>query len=81
MAVKWFPTNFTGVRYYKHETRKHGVKFDQYFAVRYQVDKKTVEEGLGWASEGITAEKAYKIRSKLKEAAKTGEGATTLTGC
>lgn len=78
MAVKWYSTNFPGVRYYKHDTRKHGIKFDQYFAVRFQVDGKTIEEGLGWATQGMSAEKAYKTRSELKEAAKTGNGATTL---
>ena len=78
MAVKWIPTNFPGVRFYKHDNRKHGVKFDQYFSVRFQVDGRTVEEGLGWASQGITAEKAYQTRSELKEASKTGSGAATL---
>jgi hypothetical protein len=78
MAVKWISANFPGVRYYKHNSRKHGVKFDQYFSVRFQVDGKTVEEGLGWASQGITAEKAYQTRCELKDAAKTGSGATSL---
>lgn len=78
MTNKWIPTKFPGVRYYKHATRKHGVKFDQYFAVRFQVDGKSSEEGLGWLSEGMTADKAYKIRSELKEAAITGKGPSTL---
>jgi integrase len=77
MAVKWIKAGFPGVRFYKHESRKHGVKFDQYYAIRYQVDGKSYEEALGWASEGMTAEKAYKTRCELKEAAKVG-GATTL---
>ncbi len=47
MAVKWEKTRSTGVRCYKHDTRKHGVKFDVYYAIRYQVDGKTKEEGLG----------------------------------
>lgn len=78
MAVKWYASNFPGIRYYKHNTRKHGVKFDQYFSVRFQFNGKTIEEGLGWASEGMTAEKAYQIRCELKEAAKTGKGSPTL---
>ncbi|MCG6536366.1 MAG: tyrosine-type recombinase/integrase [Syntrophales bacterium LBB04] len=58
---KWIKTKFPGVRYYKHPTRKHGVKFGQYFSIRYQRDGKRIEEGLGWASdkkEQWTEEKA-----------------------
>lgn len=58
---KWIKTKFPGVRYYKHPTRKHGVKFDQYFSIRYQRDGKRIEEGLGWSSdkkEQWTEEKA-----------------------
>lgn len=78
MAVKWLTTTFPGVRYYKHELRKHGVKYDQYYAVRFQIDGKSFEQGLGWASEGMSAEKAYNVRCELKDAAKTGKGASTL---
>ncbi len=82
---KWLSTKdketgkhvFPGVRYYKHPTRKlggkHGVAFDKYFAIRYQITKETneidpntgkkkkiverIEEGLGWASEKDPADK------------------------
>ncbi|MFZ1986097.1 MAG: hypothetical protein WAU91_16920 [Desulfatitalea sp.] len=74
MAVKWHSTKFSGVRYYEHETRRHGVKRDQYFAIRYQRDGKRVEEGLGWASAKWTAEKAALTLADLKNAAKTGDG-------
>lgn len=69
---------FPGVRFRKHPTRKHGVKFDQYFAIRYQKDGKRHEAGLGWSTEGWTAEKAFLELSKLKAAAKTGEGPATM---
>ena len=36
----------------KHPTRKHGVKFDEYYSIHYQRDGKRREEGLGWATEG-----------------------------
>ncbi len=78
MAVKWVSSGIPGVRYYKHKSRKHGVKFDRYFAIRYQVDGARKEEGVGWASEGWTAEKAFTELSKLKRAAKTGKGETSL---
>lgn len=79
MSVKWHSAGFPGVRYYKHPTRKHGVKFDRYFAIRYQRDGKRREEGLGWASEDWTAEKAFKELLELKEAHKTGKGPVTLS--
>ena len=77
MAVKWKGTNFKGVRYYEHPTRKHGVGKDKYFAIRYQKDRKRIEEGIGWTSEidpkdkkRWTAEKAAVVLAGLKEAAR-----------
>jgi len=78
MAVMWIKTKHPGVRYYEHESRRHGVKKDVYFAIRFQAGGKRREEGLGWASQGWTAEKASQTLAKLKEAARTGEGASTL---
>jgi integrase len=74
----WFDTPFPGVRFRKHPTRKHGVKRDSYFQVRYQKDGRRVEEALGWASEGMSAQKAALQLAKLREAARTGEGETSL---
>lgn len=78
MAVKWIKTNFKGVRYHEHETRKHGVKKDKYFTIRYKLDGKDKEEGLGWASGGWTAEKAYDQLKEIKENIKKAEGHQTL---
>jgi len=75
---KWFNTRFPGVRYRKHPNRKHGVNFDRYFAIRYQRDGVRREEGLGWASEKWTVEKAALKLAELKEAYTTGEGAARL---
>ena len=77
MAVK-FKTSFKGVRYYEHSTRKHGVKKDQYFTIRYKLNGKDKEEGLGWGSEGWTAAKAYDRLRELKENRTVGEGPQTL---
>lgn len=76
--TKWVKTNFPGVRYREHETRKHGVKKDQYFTIRYKLNGKGKEEGLGWASEKWTASKAYGHLLELKENMKIGEGPQTL---
>ena len=67
-----------GIRARKHPTRKHGVKPDMYFVLRLSIDGKKVQEALGWASEGMTLEKARLELAKLKEAKRTGEGARTL---
>jgi integrase len=72
--TKWHSTSFKGVRYRKHPTRKNGVQYDQYFAIRYQIDGKRIEEGLGWASEVWNAENAALTLAELKHAAKTGKG-------
>jgi len=76
--AKWIKTNFPGVRYREHDTRKNGVKRDQYFTIRYKLAGKDREEGLGWASENWTAAKAYDRLKELKENKKAGEGPQTL---
>jgi site-specific recombinase XerD len=78
MAVKWHSTNFPGVRYYKHKTRKNGVAYDRYFAIRYQREGKRKEEGLGWATDGWTAASAFNELSALKRAHKKGKSETTM---
>lgn len=72
-------TKFPGVRTREHATRKHGIRPDRYFLIRYQTQGKRKEEGLGWASEGWTEEKAALKLAELKQAAKTGEGAKRLS--
>src|SRR4030067_919470 len=76
-ALKWKKTKFPGVRYYDHPTRKHGIQKDRYFAIRYQRDGKRHEEGIGWASEGWTAEKAANELAELKKAHTLGTGGPT----
>ncbi len=78
MGYTWNQTKHEGVRYREHPTRKHGVKPDQYFVIRYRVEGKRREEALGWASQGWTAAKAAQALAKLQEAARTGEGCVTL---
>ncbi len=78
MAVKWFKTSFLGVRYREHATRKHGVRFDKCYSIRYKLNGKDKEEVVGWSSEGVTAEIAYKKLSELRENRKVGSGAKTL---
>jgi len=74
----WEKTRFPGVRFRKHKNRKHGVQFDKYFAIRYQRGGKRKEEGLGWLSEGWTAQKSALQLAELKNAYRTGDGHTRL---
>jgi len=76
--AKWFKTKYPGVRYREHPTRKHGVKYDRYYAIRFQRDGKRIEEGVGWSSKGITADDANGMLSELKRVAKEGTGPTSL---
>lgn len=78
MIAKWKTSGTRGVRYYEHPTRKHGVKKDRYYAIRYTVDGRQVEEGLGWASEGWSEVKAAGVWGELAENRRRGEGPRTL---
>lgn len=77
--AKWNSTKYPGVRCREHKTRKHGIRPDQYFAIRYQKDGQRKEEGVGWASEGWTPQKVALKLAELKAAATTGEGETRLS--
>lgn len=77
MANEWQKLD-EGIRARVHPTRKHGVKPDLYFVLRFTVDGRKKQEALGWASEGWTLVKARAELAKLKEAARTGNGPATL---
>lgn len=78
MAVKWIKAKSPGVRYHEHGSRKNGVRFDRYYSIRYKLNGKDKEEGLGWASQGWTEQKAVERLAELKQNQRTGEGAQTL---
>lgn len=63
--------NFPGVRAKEHPTHFRGKK-DVYFSIRYTRNGKQYEEGIGWKSEGYTAEKAYDMLCNLKRDIKAG---------
>ncbi len=77
--AKWKSTKYSGVRYREHKTRKHGIRPDQYFSIRYQKDGERKEEGVGWASEGWSPQKVAIKLSELREAASTGRGESRLS--
>lgn len=76
--MPWTKSKFPGVRYREHPSRKHGVKPDRYFSIRYKLDGRDKEEALGWASMGWTEQKAAARLAELKEAQRTGNGFVTL---
>jgi integrase len=61
-----------------HPTRKHGLKPDKYFVLRYSVHGEKKQEALGWASEGWSLDKAQAELVRVKESARTGNGPITL---
>jgi integrase len=79
MSLKWVSTQYNGVRYREHVSRKHNGKPDRYFAIRYKIQGKLKEEALGWASEGWSAQKAFLQRSELRNAQTIGQGPQTLS--
>lgn len=80
MSDTWIKAE-RGIRYREHSTRKYGVprQPDRYYVLRLAVDGIMYQEALGWASEGITLEKARIELAKLKEAKRTGQGPCSLT--
>ncbi len=69
-----------GIRYRKHPTRKavkDAVKKDRYFQIYCRINKKLINEGLGWESEGWPEEKVKILYNELKQNRKTGIGPKT----
>lgn len=76
--MKWIKAKFPGVRYREHETRKHGIQKDKYFSIRWKVDGKDKEEGLGWASTGWTEARANEALAEIKKNIRDGQGPQSL---
>lgn len=56
MPTNWIKTAHKGLRYYEHPKRKQGKKRDRYYAIRFKVDKKEHNYGIGWLSDGVPEE-------------------------
>ena len=56
MTIKWIKTAHKGLRYYEHPERKHVKKRDRYYAIRFKVDDKEHNYGVGWLSDGVPDE-------------------------
>jgi len=74
----WKKTKYVGVRFRESETRRRRGRPDKYFAIRYKLAGKSIEEGVGWESSGITPQYCSNLRGELVQNAKTGQGAHSL---
>lgn len=86
MARHWTKTNHKGLRYFEHDSRKHGKKKDRYYAMRFRLDGQLYEYGIGWLSDGIPEairaeepglgfeEYCLKLLRQYKANVKTGTG-------
>lgn len=77
MAIKWIAAA-KGIRYREHETRKHGKRPDRYWCIQYKLSGKTINEAVGWWSEGASQAMAEEILSALRQNWRTGVGPRTL---
>lgn len=74
MATKYVKCKTPGVRYREHPERKHGIRPDRYFFIRYKIDGKDREEALGWSSEGVTETLAGERLAEIKRNVREGQG-------
>lgn len=72
--MEWIKTKHVGVRFYEHDTKRFRGQPDKYFVYRFKVGSFSVNEGVGFASEGWTAQKVSAVRSQFIEAAKRADG-------
>ena len=70
----WKKTKFPGVRYKESPTRRRKGKPERYYSIRYQRHGKSVEEGVGWESAGVTPQYCNNLRGELVTNIRTGKG-------
>jgi integrase len=75
--MTWFTVG-RGIRYREHPTRKHGKRPDRYWSLYYWRNNKSVCEGVGWWSEGVTQAECERLLARLKENHRWGQGPMTL---
>ena len=78
----WTKTRFQGVRYRESKDRRIKVKGhyrpDRCFYIYYKVEGKSINEKIGWESEGISAEQARDIRGSITSNIRKAEGYRSL---
>lgn len=71
-------TSRKGIFYKEHPTRKHGVKWDRLWVLRYTLGGKTYVETFGWASEGKTELAAEQKILEFRANHRAGNGPVCL---
>jgi integrase len=78
----WNKTRFQGVRYRESKDRRIKVKGhyrpDRCFYIYYKMDSKSINEKVGWESEGILGEQARDIRGIITSNIRKAEGYRSL---
>jgi len=74
----WKTTKHRGVRVKESLTKKYKGKPDKYFLIRYGNDGKIIQEGVGWTSEGISAQLASNHRAEILNNIRLGQGHQSL---
>ena len=77
MSRKVEQTKHTGVRYRVDTIRRFLGRPDKYYFIRYRRGKQ-VEEGVGWASDGMTPQQASNLRGEIVANIKSGSGPMSL---
>lgn len=78
MAYKWFSTQYPGIRFRELPTRKYRGQPDKYYVIRYKKQGKLIGESVGWASQGMNAQKANGIRAEIVQNIKEGKRPQSL---
>ena len=71
-------TKYPGVRCKEVDTRQHKGKADSYFLIRYGREGQTINEGVGFKSEGIDAKYASAERAEIVKNIRLGTGCQSL---
>jgi integrase len=77
MDIKWVSAG-RGIRYKEHITRKHGKKPDRYWTLSYKRNGKSINEAVGWWSQGASQAQAEELLAQLRLNWRTGQGPQTL---
>jgi len=75
----WKKTKHPGVRYKESRTRRYKGRPERYYSVRYRRHGKSIEEGLGWETDGgINPNYCARLRGEIVSNIRAGRGHQSL---
>ncbi|MBT4047968.1 MAG: site-specific integrase, partial [Nitrospina sp.] len=74
----WKKTKFPGVRYKEPGKRRFKGKPEKYFSIRYKRNGKSIEEGAGWESAGVTPQYCSQLRTQIVQNIRAGKDHVSL---